>query len=368
MSNVQKRRIIQVLPTLSYGDAVGNDALALQKILRSAGYEECIYAENIGPRVPREKVYQIADWKEPAREDVILYHLSVGWSYLPLIRKAGCRKIAIYHNVTPPDFFASYNPRLFDLCRDGLAEVKGLKSAFDYCLADSAFNKADLISYGYDCPIDVLPILIPVEDYQKKPDEKTIRNTKQTDGHVIVFVGRVAPNKKQEDIIAAFALYQKYYDPEAKLYLVGAIEPDDLYYARLSAYVDLLKVRNVHFTGHVSFAQILGYYNAADVFVCMSEHEGFCVPVVEAMLFEKPILAYDAGAVGSTLGGGGILLKEKDALLAAGCIDRLATDDFLRESLLQGQKIQIEKFSYEKVKTQFLEYLEQFLNRNKGAV
>ena len=360
MSQKQKRRIIQVLPTLAYGDAVGNDALALQKILRSSGYEECIFAENIGSRVPKENVYRITDWKEPEDQDVIIYHLSVGWSQLSLIRRAKCRKIAVYHNVTPPEFFASYNPRLFDLCRDGLEEVKSLRKAFDYCLADSQFNKDDLVSYGYSCPIDVLPILIPMEDYRKKPDEKTLRHARATDGHNIVFVGRVAPNKKQEDIIAAFTLYQKYYDPKARLFLVGSVEADDLYYARLMAYVDRLKARNVFFTGHVSFAQILAYYRAADVFVCMSEHEGFCVPVVEAMLFEKPILAFDAGAVGSTLGEGGILMKEKDLLLAAGLIDRLAKDEALRKHLLMGQKKQLKKFSYESVGKLFLNYLKDF--------
>ena len=347
------------MPTLAYGDAVGNDALALQKILRSEGYEECIFAENIGGRVPREHVYQISDWKKPGKDDMILYHLSVGWSYLSLIRAAGCRKIAIYHNVTPPEFFAPYNPRLFDLCQAGLSEVKSLKSAFDYCLADSQFNKDDLLSYGFTCPVDVLPILIPMEDYRKKPDEKVIRRMRSTDGHNIVFVGRIAPNKKQEDTIAAFTLYQRYYDPEAKLFLVGAIEQDDPYYKRLMAYTDLLKAKNVFFTGHVSFAEILGYYRAADAFVCMSEHEGFCVPVVEAMLFEKPILAYDAGAVGSTLGEGGILLKEKDPLLAAGIIDRLVRDGKLRAYLLQRQKEQLDLFRYDNVKRLFLEYLEK---------
>ena len=363
MSGKYAGRIIQVLPTLSYGDAVGNDALAMQKILRSVGYDECIYAEDIGSRVPRDRVYEIGDWKEPKENDVILYHLSVSWSYLSLIRKAKCRKIAVYHNVTPAEFFAPYNPKAYNLCRRGLEEVKSMKSGFDYCLAVSQFNKDDLISYGYKCSIDVLPILLPMEDYKQKPDEKILRQARQTPGHNIVFVGRVVPNKKHEDIIAAFSLYQKYDDPQAKLFLVGSVDPDDLYYEKLTAYVDLLKVRNVTFTGHISFSQILAYFSAADVFVCMSEHEGFCVPVVEAMLFEKPILAYDAGGVASTLGEGGILLKEKDFLLAAGVMDRLATDEELKKELLKGQKAQLEKFSYDRVREQFLGYLDQFIMR-----
>ena len=221
---------------------------------------------------------------------------------------------------------------------------------------------------GYTCPIDVCPILIPFADYEQAPDEAFLE--KYRDGKKNwLFVGRIVPNKKAEDVIRAFAVYHRDYEPESRLLLIGSTGNVKLYDQALENYIRALGLEDaVVMPGHVAFDEILAGYHAADVFVCMSEHEGFCVPVVEAMLFEKPILAYDAGAVGSTLGGGGILLKEKDALLAAGCIDRLATDDFLRESLLQGQKIQIEKFSYEKVKTQFLEYLEQFLNRNKGAV
>ena len=361
MSRKDKGKIIQVLPTLSYGDAVGNDALAMQKILREEGYEECIFAEDIGSRVPRDRVYEIAQWKEPDEADVILYHFSLSWSYISLIRKAKCRKIMVYHNVTPPEFFARYNPKSYNLCRHGLEEVKSMKSDFDYCLAVSQFNKDDLVSYGYECPIDVLPILLSMDDYKQKPDEKTMREVRQTPSHNIVFVGRVVPNKKHEDIIAAFALYQKYYDADAKLFLVGSSDPDDLYFEKLNEYVNLLKVHNVHFTGHISFAQILAYYRLADVFVCMSEHEGFCVPIVEAMLFQKPILAYDAGGVASTLGEGGILMKEKDLLLAAGVMDRLATDGALQKELLKGQKVQLEKFGYERVKGQFLGYLEKFL-------
>lgn len=355
-------KFIQVLPSLALGDAVGNDVLAIRKILREAGYDECIYAEGLGTRIPRDKVYPIqSEWQEPAPDDVIIYHLSIGWIYLSKIREAKCRKIAVYHNVTPASWFRPYSTRLYNTCRAGVEEVKSISDLFDYCLADSEFNKQDLISYGYTCPIDVVPILVPMDDYRQKPDRKVLKQFSQTKGANIVFIGRIAPNKKQEDLIAAFSLYQKYYDSDAKLFLVGSTESKDAYYDRLLRYVDALEVRNVYFTGHVTFQEILAYYSLADVFLCMSEHEGFCVPLVEAMLFQVPIIAYDAGAVGGTLGEGGILLREKDPLFTAGLCDRLIRDQALREKILSGQKQVLAKFRYESVRDLLLADLRAFL-------
>jgi glycosyltransferase involved in cell wall biosynthesis len=179
----------------------------------------------------------------------------------------------------------------------------------------------------------------------------------------VAFVGRIVPNKKFEDIIAAFTLYQRNYDQDAKLFLVGNYGKDDVYYRRLRDYVQELGVKNVFFTGHISFAEILAYYRIADVFVCMSEHEGFCVPIVESMLFKTPIIAFDAGAVADTLGGGGILLKEKDPLLTAGLIDRVVRDGELREEILKGQRRQLSRFRFERIRDLFLRYLSAFCGR-----
>jgi glycosyltransferase involved in cell wall biosynthesis len=120
---------------------------------------------------------------------------------------------------------------------------------------------------------------------------------------------------------------------------------------------------SVIFPGQISFRAILAYYRLADVFVCMSEHEGFCVPIVESMLFKTPIIAFDAGAVADTLGGGGILLKEKDPLLTAGLIDRVVRDGELREEILKGQRRQLSRFRFERIRDLFLRYLSAFCGR-----
>lgn len=357
-------KVIQMLPTFMFGDAIGNEAMAIDRILREKGYDTIIYAENIGAYIPENIVRDIrVIWEEPEKDDIILYHMSIAWRYIPYIRNAVCRKIAIYHNVTPAHFFRPYHKDFYDGCVSGLNEVKGLKDVFDRCLADSEFNRQDLISYGYSCPIDVMPLIIPFEDYKKKPDRRIVRKYGPkgpcSKGANVVFVGRIVPNKKLEDVIAAFALYQRNYDPDAKLFLVGNYGADDVYYCRLLDYVKELGNKNIYFTGHISFAQILAYYRISDIFLCMSEHEGFCVPLVEAMLFKTPIIAYDAGAVAQTLGGGGIVLKEKDPLLTAGVIDRVMRDEELRDEILRGQKKQLSRFRYERIRDLFLGYLEE---------
>ena len=178
----------------------------------------------------------------------------------------------------------------------------------------------------------------------------------------IVFTGRIAPNKKQEDVIKAFYCYKKYYDSSARLFLVGSYKEDDEYYQKLKEYVWRLGVKDVYFTGHIKFNQILAYYKIADVFLCMSEHEGFCVPLVEAMFFDVPIIAYNSTAIPSTLGGSGILLDDKNPIIAAKMIDILVNDAELRQKVLKNQRERLEDFKYEKIKEQFEQYLNDFIN------
>ena len=180
-----------------------------------------------------------------------------------------------------------------------------------------------------------------------------------------MFLGRIAPNKKHEDIIAAFSCYKKNYDINARLFLIGSSEGMEAYRDQLNEYIDMLGVNDVIFTGKVPFDEILSYFKIADVFLCMSEHEGFCVPLVESMFFDVPIVAYASSAVPETLSSAGILLKEKDPLVTAGIIDRLLRDDDLREDVLNGQRKRLSDFSYEKTSELFLQYIKRFIGERK---
>ena len=176
-----------------------------------------------------------------------------------------------------------------------------------------------------------------------------------------IFVGRIAPNKKQEDVIRAFSCYQRFCNPKSRLILVGSWSGAESYYRRLCRYTAALQAENVLFTGHIPFPDILAYYHVADLFLCMSEHEGFCVPLVEAMYFGVPILAYRACAVPDTLGDSGILLDKKDPVEAAMVADRILTDTSLRRELVARQRRRQQDFSYGAVRALLESQLREFL-------
>ena len=358
-------RVIQVLPTLSFGDAIGNDTVALKRVLQKAGYDTQIYAENIDLRLPYHTAKPIERIGRLTDKDVMLYHLSTGTALNDGISRFPCRKIIIYHNITPEAYFRDVSTEAEMNCRNGRRQAARLKGVADFAFADSEYNADELREMGYGCPIEVLPILIPFADYGKKPDKGTSKML--ADGKTnILFTGRVAPNKKQEKLIEAFYYYRKYYNPGARLCLVGNYTGTERYYERLVSYAKKLGLeKDVVFTGMLSFAKILAYYRAADVFLCMSAHEGFCVPLVEAMYFNIPIVARDTSAVGETLGGGGFLLKDADPLVAAGVLDRVLKDRSLKETMLYNQRLRLQDFDDKKVAGLFLRKLKEFIKTEK---
>ena len=357
-------RVIQLLPTISYGDAVGNDTLAIREIIRQMGYETQIYAENIDGRLPARTAMPFSQFPTLSHDDVVIYHGSTGTDLNFRLPQLGGRKIMIYHNITPPDFFRPYSPSAGQLTAFGLQGIENLKDKLDYCIADSEFNKANLREMGYGCPIAVCPILVPFGDYEKTPNKRILQQY-TGDGYVnILFTGRVAPNKKQEDIIRAFFYYHTYYNKKSRLILVGSWDGMEKYHGRLCDYVNTLKLSDcVIFTGHIKFDEILAYYRLADVFLCMSEHEGFCVPLIEAMYFDVPVIAYRSTAIPDTLGGFGLLLESKHPKVAAAVIHQVISDSRLRQKLVEGQRRRLEDFSYENIRKRLVGLLGSFLEK-----
>lgn len=355
-------RVIQLLPTISYGDAVGNDTRAIDALLRDMGYETGIYAENTDLRLPTGTALPVSQLPELTEDDAIVYHGSTGTVLNERLPKLPGRKLMIYHNITPPEFFVPYSRSASDLCAYGLRGIKGLAESLDYCIADSPFNKQDLLRMGFTCPIDVCPILIPFSDYEKEPDQRVL-NVYGSDGITnLLFVGRITPNKKQENIIRAFYAYHKYYNQKSRLILCGSWNGMEPYFHRLVDYTERIGLSDsVIFTGHIKFNEILAWYRIADAFVCMSEHEGFCVPLVEAMYFKVPIVAYKSCAIPDTLDGCGVLLEEQDPIGAAKAIDRAVSDAMLRGEMITGQNRRLKDYSYEEVSARLKELLKNFL-------
>ena len=347
--------IYQLTPAISRGDAVSNDAIALEAVLRDMGYtDSMIYSPVIRDGIPKQ-IAQNTEQNMPklAPDDIMLYHLAIGGPVNQMFKELPCRKVVIFHNITPAKFFEKYDKNSADLCRQGLKESADLAGVTEHAIAISEFDAQDLRKLGYTCPIDIVPILIPFDDYRKEPTPSIVaQKGKKT---TFLFTGRVAPNKKQGDLIESFYYYRKYYNPNSRLVIAGGYGQEDPYYKDLASYKNSLGLtdEDVVFTGHIAFADLLAWYRCADVFVCLSEHEGFCVPLVEAMFFDLPIIAYDSSAVGETLGCGGLLLKDKDPLLVAGAMNRVASDPALRRSLVANGHERLGDFDRDKVAAKF---------------
>ncbi|MGI5989741.1 MAG: glycosyltransferase family 4 protein [Lachnospiraceae bacterium] len=347
--------IYQLTPAISKGDAVSNDAVALETVLRDMGYaDSMIYSPVIRDNIPRSIAQNTEhDMPKLSPDDIMLYHLAIGGPVNQFFKELPCRKVVIFHNITPAKFFEKYDKNSADLCRQGLREAAGLADVTEHAIAISEFDAQDLRKLGFTCPIDVVPILIPFDDYRQTPTPSIVAEKgKKT---TFLFTGRVAPNKKQGDLIEAFYYYKKNYNSNSRLVIAGGYGQEDPYYRDLAAYRQSLGLteEDVLFTGHVAFSDLLAWYRCADVFLCLSEHEGFCVPLVEAMFFDLPIIAYDSSAVGETLSYGGLLLKDKDPLLVAGAMNRVVSDPKLREALVTNGRERLKDFDRDKIAEKF---------------
>jgi glycosyltransferase involved in cell wall biosynthesis len=329
------RHVHQLLAALSYGDAISNEALAIRKHLRGAGFASDIFAEKVHPRMAHlaRPLHEYEAVSGP--ETVCLFHFSIGSAAGRLIHHAPDRLVAIYHNITPARFFLGFHPHLLGLCYHGRRELEAFAPRTELGLGDSEYNRRELEAAGF-ARTGVLPIVLDFDAYTRPPSPVVRRL--YGDGRTnLLFVGRIIPNKKIDDLIRVFAVYKRYLDPRARLLLVGDYRGHERYYDRLVEMVRELRLDDVVFTGHVDDDDLYAYYRVAHLFLCLSEHEGFCVPLQEAMHFGLPVVAYDAGAVRETLRGAGVLLREKPPLVVADLVRRILTDEGLRARVLAGQ-------------------------------
>jgi len=342
-------RVFQVLPVLAYGDAIGNDTLAIQDVVRGMGIETGIYyTDHMDGRMPEGTASPVSRMTEVNDDDILIYHECTADPFIYQLPGYKGKKVMVYHNITPSEFFHLYNPETEKIQKKAREGLRFLADKVDYCIADSAYNRQELLDAGYRCPIDVCPIVIPFGDYDQAPDRFVINQMRRGKVTNLLFVGRISPNKKQEDIIRGFYDYQRRYNPRSRLVLIGSDRGMGAYSAALKNHIRQLGIeKKVLFPGHISFSKILAYYRTADIFVCMSEHEGFCVPLLEAMHFGIPIAAYRSTAIPDTLGGGGLLLESKKPEYVSAAIHRILTDQPLRNHLAGEQKRVLSRFSHE---------------------
>ena len=344
----QLAAIHQLLPCLVEGDAISNQTLAIQDYLRSQGYHSQIFAvQHVAPGLAmRAKIYRSGNI--PANAGLIFHH-SIGCRCSQYAHQHPGPKAMIYHNLTPPQYFAAYNPHLERLLIQGRQELHQLASSFSVAVGDSSYNVADLVAAGYPQPW-VLPIMITPSRWDIAADPEWMAAL-QDGRRNILFVGRIAPNKCQLDLLDAFARYCNL-QPHSRLILAGGGK--DAYYRdlkrRISRYGLPAKVR---LTGHINEAQLAACYRSADLFVSLSEHEGFGVPLIEAMWFDIPILAYKSAAVPETLGMAAFLATDKrDPVKLAVLMEMLLEDKHLRQSIIAAQRCRRCDFLPKKIEPQ----------------
>ncbi len=299
----------QFVTALSYGDAIGDYTLEIQRILRKNGYQSEIFCEIVHPRVAKY-VRPLADYNLMEGDDVLmLVHFSIG-SYLGnVVPHHHGKKLLIYHNITPFEWFVDINSVLAYQCLIGRGQLGMLKKYCPMALGDSEYNRQELQSIGFP-NTGVLPIRLDFHKFDGEADPLTLR---MYDDHRtnIVVVGRAIPNKKLEDALKTFAYYQRFVNPLSRLILVGQWTGFDRYYHALREMTTQLGAQEVIFTGHVSFEELLAFYRLADAMLILSEHEGFCVPLLEAFYMNVPVIAWDACAVPNTAGKGGVIIHEE---------------------------------------------------------
>jgi L-malate glycosyltransferase len=329
------RAIHQVLATLGYGDAIGHEVLGIQRVLRAAGYDSEIFVETADPRL-EDFTYDYRDLVDASHPDhLLLHHFSIGSRASRVAFALPDRMALIYHNITPPEYFIGVHKQLAELCWKGRRELKAYVDRCDLALGDSEFNRQELEAAGFPRTA-VLPVVPDFSHLSAQPDW---RNAGQFDDEWtnLLFVGRVIPNKRIENVVQIFHAYQTRFNPRSRLLLVGSYGGYEKYLAMVQRLIAELGTRDVYFTGHVTNEELTAYYQAADLFLCASEHEGFCVPLLEAFHMRVPVVALAATAVPSTLDGGGVLYEDRDPQHVAAIVDAVLTDRELYDRVLAAQ-------------------------------
>ncbi len=331
----------QVLATLGYGDAIGHEVLGIQRVLARAGFHSEIIVETADPRLEDLTVDYRDMVKEVGADDLLIHHFSLGSRASRTAFALPCRMMLVYHNITPPQYFLGVHEQLVRQCFHGRRELLPYRSRCELAVGDSEFNRQELDALGFPRTA-VLPV-VPDFSHLEVPPDGRVLDAYDDDWTNLLFVGRVIPNKRPDNLIRIAHAYQSTYNRRTRLLLAGSHGGFETYLAQLHTLVSTLGATDIEILGHVTDEELTALYDVADVFVSASEHEGFSVPPIEAFYKGVPVVALAATAVPDTMDGGGILYDRADPAHVAGIVHRLLSNPALEADVITRQDAAIER-------------------------
>lgn len=334
------RRIDQVLAGFAEGDAISNEAMILQDIFRGWGLESDIFADlkHVSSKV-RDRARPLGECAGTA-DDILIHHYSIASPAVDAFLASGACKVAIYHNITPAHFYQGYDDGVAAQLHDAREGMRALLSKVDAVWADSEFNASEAREMGA-VDAKVLPLLFSPSQFDVAPDP-AIPAKFAAPMTNILYVGRLAPNKYIEGLIEAFAWYHRTLNRQSRLIIVGSERSAWRYFVMLQMRAAELDLQTVYFERYATAAGLSAYYDIADLFVTTSQHEGYCLPLVEAMHRGVPVIARREGGMPEALGGGGIMFEDAGPQELAALMHRVLTDDALRNEVLASQQRRME--------------------------
>ena len=352
-----KPRVHQVLATLGYGDAIGHEVLGIQRVLRDAGYSSEIFVETADPLLEDQTTHyrEMVAAVEP--EDILIHHFSIGSRASRTAYALPGRMVLVYHNITPPEYFIGVHEDLVKFCFRGRRELMAYIKRSSLALGDSEYNRQELEALGFPRTA-VLPV-VPDFAHLDVPPDRSLAGYFDDEWTNVMFVGRVIPNKKFDDIIRAFHAYRTRHNRRSRLLLVGSSGGFEKYLAMLQALVARIGTPDVHFLGHVRNETLTALYDIADLFLCASEHEGFCVPLIEAFYKRVPVVAHASTAVPATMDGGGVLYDTKDPMRIAEIMAAILDNPVIEASVLASQDAALERLRARNFDRTLLRFVEE---------
>jgi glycosyltransferase involved in cell wall biosynthesis len=350
-------RVDQVIPSLASRDAIGVHTLNLRDGLRAAGIDSDIYYGSFTPDVEHEG-QPVTELGRSGKDRWLLYQSSIGSPVYDILASRAEPKLVNYHNITPAQLLRDWEPNVAYEAALGRTQLARLAGQSRFAVADSAFNESELHALGYEGTA-VVPLLIDMHAKSEAPDPEMAAllaaRKAELGGADLLYVGKISPHKAPHDLVKMLDVLRRVYDPHARLHLVGS-PLGETYGPALHAFVAELGLTDaVHFAGSVTGAELEAYFGAADAYVSASDHEGFCVPIAEAMGHGVPIVAYGVTAVPETVGGAGLMLDDKSPMPFAAAVARVVSDEALHAHLSAAGRARAADFDLPASQRRFVE-------------